>query len=71
MALTVLRDAGELGLIDTGIATAAADAYLAMRRRLHEAGLNDEETVMVAPGDGLAAERAAVERLWAALFGAA
>jgi glutamate-ammonia-ligase adenylyltransferase len=68
---TLLKRAGELGLIDTGIATAAADAYLAMRRRLHEAGLNDEETVMVAPGDGLAAERAAVERLWAALFGAA
>jgi len=41
-----------------------------MRRRLHAAALNDEETVMVAPGDDLARERSAVERLWAALFGA-
>jgi len=68
---TLLKRAGELGLIDSGIAVAAADAYLAMRRRLHAAALNDEETVTVAPGDALAAERAAVERLWAALFGAA
>jgi glutamate-ammonia-ligase adenylyltransferase len=68
---TLLKRAGELGLIDAGIAIAAADAYLAMRRRLHAAALNDEETVMVAAGDALAAERAAVERLWAALFGAA
>jgi glutamate-ammonia-ligase adenylyltransferase len=67
---TLLNRAGELGLIDAGIAAAAADAYLAMRRRLHQAALNDEETVMVAPGDDLASERAAVERLWEALLGA-
>jgi len=67
---TLLNRAGELGLIDAGIAAAAADAYLAMRQRLHQAALNDEETVMVAPGDDLAGERAAVERLWEALFGA-
>ncbi|HEX4781224.1 MAG TPA: hypothetical protein VH301_10745, partial [Usitatibacter sp.] len=67
---TLLKRAGELGLIDAGIAAAAADAYLAMRRRLHQAALNDEETVTVAPGDDLASERAAVERLWDALFGA-
>ncbi len=41
-----------------------------MRRRLHQAALNDEETVMVAPGDDLESDRAAVERLWDALFGA-
>ena len=67
---TLLKRAGELGLIDAGLAGAAADAYLAMRRRLHEAALNDEETVAAAPGDDLDGGRAAVGRLWTALFGA-
>jgi glutamate-ammonia-ligase adenylyltransferase len=65
---TLLHRAAERGLVDAGIAAAAADAYLAMRRRLHEAALNDEETVRLAEGE-LEAERAAVRRLWAALFG--
>jgi [glutamine synthetase] adenylyltransferase / [glutamine synthetase]-adenylyl-L-tyrosine phosphorylase len=64
---TLLHRAAECGLVDPGIAAAAADAYLAMRRRIHEAALNDEETVRLAQGE-LAAERAAVRRLWAALF---
>jgi glutamate-ammonia-ligase adenylyltransferase len=54
--------------VDAGIASAAADAYLAMRRRIHEAALNDEETVRIGEAD-LAAEREAVRRLWKALFG--
>ena len=67
---TLLHRAAERGLVDAGIAAAAADAYLAMRRRIHEAALNDEETVRLAGGE-LEAERAAVRRLWAALFAAA
>ncbi|HUJ01271.1 MAG TPA: bifunctional [glutamate--ammonia ligase]-adenylyl-L-tyrosine phosphorylase/[glutamate--ammonia-ligase] adenylyltransferase [Usitatibacter sp.] len=65
---TLLHRCAELGLVDAGIASPAADAYLAMRRRIHQAALNDEETVRVAEGE-LARERAAVTRLWTALFG--
>jgi glutamate-ammonia-ligase adenylyltransferase len=65
---TLLNRAGALGLIDAGLAAAAADAYLAMRRRAHRAALNDEEKVNLAPGE-LEAERSAVTRLWTAVFG--
>ncbi|HWH42080.1 MAG TPA: bifunctional [glutamate--ammonia ligase]-adenylyl-L-tyrosine phosphorylase/[glutamate--ammonia-ligase] adenylyltransferase [Usitatibacter sp.] len=64
----LLRRAGELGLIEPGLANEAADAYLALRARAHRGALNDEEKVRLAPGE-LEAERAAVTRLWAALFG--
>ena len=64
----LLRRAGELGLIEPGLANEAADAYLALRARAHRGALNDEEKVRLAPGE-LEAERAAVGRLWAALFG--
>ncbi len=65
---TLLHRAGELGLLDPAVAAAAGDAYLAMRRRIHEAALNDQDAVPVA-GAELAAERSAVARLWKALFG--
>ena len=65
---TLLKRAGDLGLIDPAIATDAADAYLAMRRRTHEAALNDEDKVKIAPGE-LEGEREAVTRLWNAVFG--
>ena len=65
---TLLKRAADLGLIDKPVAVAAADAYLAMRRRTHEAALNDEEKVRLAPGE-LESERAAVKRLWKAVFG--
>ena len=64
----LLRRAGELGLIDPRLAAAAGEAYLAMRRRIHAAALNDQDTVKLAPGE-LEDERAAVRALWAALFG--
>ena len=38
-----------------------------MRRRTHEAALNDEDRVRLAPGE-LESERAAVKRLWEAVF---
>jgi glutamate-ammonia-ligase adenylyltransferase len=65
---TLLNRAAERGLVEAGVAAAAADAYLAMRRRIHQAALNDEETVRLAEGE-LAAEREAVRRLWRAIFG--
>jgi [glutamine synthetase] adenylyltransferase / [glutamine synthetase]-adenylyl-L-tyrosine phosphorylase len=64
---TLLHRAGDLGLLDKTIAFDAADAYLAMRRRTHEAALNDEERVKLAPGE-LASEREAVKRLWKTVF---
>ena len=65
---TLLRRAGALKLIDESTAIAAGDAYLAMRRRIHRAALNDEDKVRLAP-DELAAERAAVSELWEQVFG--
>jgi len=64
---TLLKWAGEMGLIPMPVAVAAADAYLALRARTHAASLNDEEHVLVGP-DELAAERAAVTALWQAVF---
>ena len=64
---TLLNRAGAFGLIDAQLAAEAADAYLAMRRRTHEAALNDEDRVRLAPGE-LEGERAAVKRLWEAVF---
>jgi len=65
---TLLKWAGEMGLIPVPVAVAAADAYLALRARTHAASLNDEEHVLLAEGE-LAAERAAVTALWQAVFG--
>jgi len=64
---TLLKRAADLGLVERDIAVDAADAYLAMRARTHEAALNDEETVRLAPGE-LDAEREAVRRLRKRLF---
>jgi glutamate-ammonia-ligase adenylyltransferase len=64
---TLLRRAADLGLVDKKTAIDAADAYLAMRRRTHQAALNDEEKVKLAPGD-LQPERDAVRRLRESLF---
>ncbi|MEP7262243.1 MAG: bifunctional glutamine synthetase adenylyltransferase/deadenyltransferase, partial [Usitatibacter sp.] len=64
---TLLKRAGKLGLIDAGIAEAAANAYLEMRHRSHLGALNDEENVTLAAAD-LAPERAAVKALWRAVF---
>jgi glutamate-ammonia-ligase adenylyltransferase len=67
---TLLKRAAELGLADEKTAVDAANAYLAMRARTHQAALNDEETVKLAPGE-LEAEREAVRRLRVSLFGRA
>jgi glutamate-ammonia-ligase adenylyltransferase len=64
---TLLKRAADLDLIDAKVAGDAADAYLAMRRRTHQAALNDEEKVRLKPGE-LDDERAAVRRLRECLF---
>ncbi|MBC8022487.1 MAG: bifunctional glutamine synthetase adenylyltransferase/deadenyltransferase, partial [Burkholderiales bacterium] len=64
---TLLKRAAELGLVEPGIAVDAANAYLAMRARTHEAALNDEDVVRLKPGE-LEAEREAVRRLRKRLF---
>jgi glutamate-ammonia-ligase adenylyltransferase len=64
----LLRRAADLGLLQAAVAVPAADAYLAMRKRTHEAALNDDDNVRLAPGE-LQAERAAVTALWKAVFG--
>ena len=64
---TLLKRAAELGLVERDVAADAADAYLAMRARTHEAALNDEETVRLKPGE-LEAGREAVRRLRKRLF---
>ena len=65
---TLLKRAGDLGIVPMPVAVAAADAYLALRARTHAASLNDEEHVLIAEGE-LAAEREAVKALWKAVFG--
>jgi len=65
---TLLKRAGELGIVPMPVAVAAADAYLALRARTHAASLNDEEHAIIAD-DELVAERAAVQALWKAVFG--
>jgi glutamate-ammonia-ligase adenylyltransferase len=64
----LLKRAADAGLLDPAIAVPAADAYLALRSRAHEAALNDIEKVVLREGE-LAAEREAVRRLWGAVFG--
>jgi glutamate-ammonia-ligase adenylyltransferase len=65
---TLLKRAGEMGIVPMALAAAAADAYLEHRARAHAAALNDEEQVLIAEGD-LAAEREAVRTLWQTVFG--
>ena len=64
----LLKRAGELGIVDAAVAGAAADAYLALRARVHLSALNDEEDTLIGDGE-LAGERDAVVRLWKAVFG--
>ena len=65
---TLLKRAGDAGLVDRAIAYEAADAYLAMRKRLHQAALDDEDTVRLSGDEDMRAEREAVLRLWKAVF---
>ncbi len=66
--ITLLRLAGEAGLIDPGLAARAGDAYRVLRRIQHQLRMQGVEKARVAP-DQLQAERAAVRELWSAVFG--
>ncbi|QTD45598.1 bifunctional [glutamate--ammonia ligase]-adenylyl-L-tyrosine phosphorylase/[glutamate--ammonia-ligase] adenylyltransferase [Ottowia testudinis] len=64
--IALLQRAEEAGLLPAPVGQQAADAYRAMRRVQHRARL-DEQPTQVAP-ETLAAERAAIERLWQVVF---
>lgn len=64
--IALLQRAEAAGLLPPGVGEASAKAYRALRRVQHQARLNEAPT-QVAPGE-LAAERAAVLALWAAVF---
>ena len=66
--IALLRMAGELGLIPSGLAQAAADAYRAYRREQHRLRLDGLAHARVEPAL-LAAERAQVQELWRLVLG--
>jgi glutamate-ammonia-ligase adenylyltransferase len=67
--IALLHLCGELGLIDAGLAAAAADAYRAMRRLQHQVRLQGQEKARVDP-QLLGSHPDSVRRLWQACFGA-
>ncbi|KOQ23859.1 bifunctional [glutamate--ammonia ligase]-adenylyl-L-tyrosine phosphorylase/[glutamate--ammonia-ligase] adenylyltransferase [Achromobacter xylosoxidans] len=66
--ITLLRLAGEAGLIDPALAARAGDAYRTLRRVQHQLRMQGVEKARVAP-DQLQAERTAVRELWDAVLG--
>jgi glutamate-ammonia-ligase adenylyltransferase len=66
--IALLRMAGELGLVDRDLAFQSADAYREYRRRQHAVRLQGAANARVDPAP-FAAQRAAVQALWAAIFG--
>jgi glutamate-ammonia-ligase adenylyltransferase len=66
--IALLKMAGEMGLIDAGLAAAVADAYRALRRLQHQVRLQGREDARVEPAL-VAVHAAQVVRLWQACFG--
>ena len=66
--IALLRLCGELGLVDAGLAAAAADAYRTMRRLQHQVRLQGQEKARVEP-QLLGSHPEGVRRLWHACFG--
>jgi len=67
--IALLRMLGEAGVISAELAEQAGDAYRSLRRTQHKLRLQGAERARVAPEE-LAQERAVVQRLWEAVFGA-
>jgi glutamate-ammonia-ligase adenylyltransferase len=67
--IALLKIAAELGLVEAGLAHAAADAYRRFRAIQHRLRLNGAEYARVPPGE-VAAEVATVRELWASALGA-
>ena len=65
--IALLQRAEAAGLLPAGVGQKAAAAYRELRRVQHRARLNEEPTQVTPPA--LAAERAAIESLWLAVFG--
>ena len=65
--IALLKRAEQAQLLDTGIGSAAADAYRELRRAQHRARLDEQPTLFSA--ETLAPERAAGRALWRAVFG--
>ncbi len=66
--IALLRLASNVGLITPDLATHAADAYRAFRKRQHALRLQGAEKARV-PTGSLSAERAAVKELWDTVIG--
>jgi len=66
--ITLLRLAGQAGLVPAELAQRAGDAYRTLRREQHQLRLQGVEKARV-PAERLAAERAAVSELWQAVLG--
>ncbi|MBK4733285.1 bifunctional [glutamate--ammonia ligase]-adenylyl-L-tyrosine phosphorylase/[glutamate--ammonia-ligase] adenylyltransferase [Noviherbaspirillum pedocola] len=66
--IALLKLCGQLGLIDAPLAQRVADAYRSFRKLQHGIRLQGEERARVAP-ERVKDERAAVEMLWALVFG--
>ncbi len=65
--IALLRVAGELGLVEAGVALAVGDAYRAMRRLQHQLRLQGKDNARIDPGQ-VAQHSAQVMRLWSAIF---
>jgi glutamate-ammonia-ligase adenylyltransferase len=65
--IALLQRAERAGLLPPGVGYQAADAYRSLRRVQHQARLNEEPT-QVSLAD-VQTERAAIQALWAAVFG--
>lgn len=65
--IALLQRAEQAGLLPPGVGQQAAAAYRELRRVQHKARLNEEPTQVEPPA--LAAERAAIQDLWTAVFG--
>lgn len=66
--IALLRIAGEVGLIDPGLATRVGNAYRNLRRRQHDVRLQGAEHARVGQ-DELQEEREAVKTLWQQVIG--
>ncbi len=64
--IALLQLAESAGLLPVGVGQQAASAYRELRRVQHHARLNEEPTHVVPPA--LAAERVAIQSLWASVF---
>jgi glutamate-ammonia-ligase adenylyltransferase len=65
--IALLQRAERAGLLPPGVGYQAADAYRTLRRVQHQARLNEEPTQVSLASVQL--ERAAIQALWAAVFG--